>query len=180
VFLAQACGALPLDPGFLVEEAEYVMGRFLPDYLETYLGARRDGRGTAPRMERPMRQRLLAEVISPYRDWKAQKGLLDWNDLAVLLTSRKLPTPLDVVIIDEAQDFSANQVRAILAQLRPIHALTFVMDSVQRIYARGFTWSEIGISIPTNRNRRLSRNYRNTVEIARLAQGLVRDLPLVV
>jgi hypothetical protein len=64
-FLTQACRALPLDPNFLLEEAEYVMGRFLPANLEAYLSARRDGRGGTPRMERPMRQRLLTKPPIP-------------------------------------------------------------------------------------------------------------------
>ena len=75
--------ALDLPTPFLLEEAYYVMGRFLPAQLDEYLGARREGRGTTPRMEQPQREALLNEVIGPYTAWKENQGLFDWNDLAV-------------------------------------------------------------------------------------------------
>jgi superfamily I DNA/RNA helicase len=156
--LRSLCAALPLSSEFLVDEAEYVLGRFLPADLGSYLSARRDGRGTSPRMERPMRQHLLEEVIHPYCEWKNRTGILDWNDLAVRLSTTSLNPPLDIVIVDEAQDFSANQVRAIKRQLADPFAATFVLDTVQRIYARGFTWQEVDITIDPTRSRRLTVN----------------------
>jgi superfamily I DNA/RNA helicase len=63
-------------------------------------------------------------------------------------------------------------------QIAPDHSVTFVLDSAQRIYARGFTWQEVGIEITSENSRRLKHNYRNTVEIARLASSLVKGLPL--
>jgi superfamily I DNA/RNA helicase len=103
---------------------------------------------------------------------------MDWNDLAVQLHSRKLSTPFDIIIADEAQDFSANQVRAILNQLAQVHSLTFVLDSAQRIYPRGFTWQEAGVSLRPENVSRLEQNYRNTIEIARLAASLIDGLPI--
>jgi DNA helicase IV len=153
------CAALPLSSDFLVDETEYVLGRFLPAHLGSYLPARRDGRGASPRMERPMRQRLLDEVIHPYREWKDHKGVLDWNDLAVRLSATQPNAPLDIVVVDEAQDFSANQVRAIKSQLADPFAVTFVLDTAQRIYARGFTWQEVNITIEPARSRRLTVYY---------------------
>src|SRR3546814_10668430 len=82
-------GAMKLDSQFVVDEASYVLGRFLPDDLDEYLGARRDGRGIAPRMERPTRQLLLDTVIRPYLHLKRSNQLLDWNDLAIQLASER-------------------------------------------------------------------------------------------
>lgn len=169
---------LRLSSRFLLDEVDYVLSRFLPGDLKQYITARRHGRGSSPRMEKQQREALLSDVILPYEKWKADRGESDWNDLAVRLAQQQLPQPYDIVVADEAQDFSANQVRAIVSQLAPTHSATFVLDSLQRIYAHGFTWQEVGVSIRPENIRRLTHNYRNTVEVARLAASLVAGLPL--
>jgi len=167
-----------LPSQFLLDEVEYVMGRFMPDDLEQYLTARRDGRGTSPRIERAIREAILNHVIRPYSEWKTRTGLLDWNDLAVIMAQGAYTDPYDIVITDETQDLSANQIRAIRNHLAHQHSLTFVIDTAQRIYARGFTWTEAGITVRPENTRRLTRNYRNTVEIARFAIPLIRGIPV--
>ncbi len=51
-----------------------------------------------------------------------------------------------MVVVDESQDFSANQVRAILNHLADDHTITFVMDAAQRVYPQGFNWRDVGIT----------------------------------
>jgi DNA helicase IV len=171
-------GGLGLTSAFLLDEVDYVLGRFLPAELDKYLTVRRHGRGPSPRMEKAQRQALLDEVIRPYQIWKLDRRKSDWNDLAVELTKHKLAVPYDIIIADETQDFSANQIRAIVNQLAPIQSLTFILDSAQRIYARGFTWQEAGVAIRPENIGHLKHNYRNTVEIAKLAASLIEGLPL--
>ena len=171
-------GKLGLPSAFLLDEVDYVLGRFLPADLDKYLTVRRLGRGASPRMEKSQRQTLLDEVIKPYLIWKLDRRRSDWNDLSVELAKSKLALPFDIIIADETQDFSANQIRAIVNQLAPVHSLTFVLDSAQRIYARGFTWQEAGVTIRPENIGHLKHNYRNTVEIAKLAVSLLEGLPL--
>jgi len=171
-------GKLGLTSVFLLDEVDYVLGRFLPADLDKYLTARRHGRGPSPRMEKAQRQALLDDVIRPYQIWKLNRRQSDWNDLAVELTKHKLAVPYDIIIADETQDFSANQIRAIANQLAPVHSLTFILDSAQRIYARGFTWQEAGVTIRPEHIGHLKHNYRNTIEIAKLAVSLIEGLPL--
>lgn len=168
--------SLPAD--FLFEEVEYVLSRFLPQNLNEYLTARRDGRGTSPRIDRPIRKSILKDVIEPFQSWKTTHSQMDWNDLAVCLAKDKYPPLYDIIIADETQDFSANQIRAIMNQLASVHAVTFILDSAQRIYARGFTWQEVGVSVRPEQTHRLKRNYRNTIEIARFASSIIKDLNL--
>jgi superfamily I DNA/RNA helicase len=170
--------ALPPDNDFLIDEVEYLLGRYPPDHLETYLVNRRDGRGLSPRIERDMKERLLAEVVMPYQSLKAQQGLLDWNDIALAAGVQEDVVPWDVVIVDEAQDFTANQVRTIMQHAAPLASVTFVMDAAQRIYPRFFAWREVGITHFTGGNHTLKRNYRNTREIAAFARPLVEGLRL--
>lgn len=76
-------------------------------------------------------------------------------------------------MIDEAQDFSANQLRAILHQLAPQSITTIVLDSAQQIYKRGFSWKELGII--QAEYFKLHRNYRNTRQIAEFAIRLLQN-----
>jgi superfamily I DNA/RNA helicase len=170
---------LGLDNRFLLDEVDYVLGRLMPADLNAYLGLRRDGRGQAPQMQRPMRERLLADVIEPYRAWKQEHGHVDWNDLAVFLAENKLCPPYDVVIVDEAQDFGANVIRAVVNHVSDDereHSTTFIRDTVQRIYPRAFTWAEVGLQIPQAQNVHLTRNHRNTKQIAAFARPLVEGV----
>lgn len=164
-----------VETGFMEEEVEYVLGRFNPQSLENYLVARRDGRGLSPRVERPLRELIISQVIKPYSDWKQARSALDWNDLAVRLGERP-QQKYDLVIVDETQDFSANQVRAVLSQLKNDHSVTFVLDTVQRLYPRGFLWNEAGVTVRPEGKHRLQKNYRNTVQIAQFAEPIVRGL----
>ena len=111
------CRSLDLPHAFLMEEVDYVLGRFLPADLDTYVDARRDGRGATPRIGRPQRQAVLDAVVHPYMAWKQERGVSDWNDLAVKLALERSTQPYHIAIVDEAQDFSGNQIRAITNHL---------------------------------------------------------------
>ncbi len=152
-------------------------GRLLDADETGYLRATRSGRGRAPAVPRRIRRRLLADVIEPFEEQKAERGESDWNDVAIEAAATH-SHGYDVVVVDEAQDLSANQVRTILAHLREDHSTTFIMDAVQRIYPQGFQWREVGIDMRPQMVFALTRNHRNTGEIARFAASLVRDLPL--
>src|SRR5690606_10262352 len=91
--------------------------------------------------------------------------------------ARRKVASYDVVVVDETQDFSANEIRAIMNQLAPEHTATFVLDTTQRIYSRsGFSWQEVGIHLRPENSFRLKINYRNTKQIARFAASLLEDV----
>ena len=170
---------------FLVDEVQYILGRFEydpdnfePESLADYLTVVREGRGAAPRVARPTREKLIREVIPAYMEAKGARAEIDWSDLAVLAADAEPDLRYDVVIVDEAQDFSANQVRTILRHLEDSHNTTFVLDAVQRIYPQFFKWSEVGITARPETIYRLKENYRNTATIAAFAHPLVKGLPL--
>lgn len=161
------------ETSFLSSEVDYVLGRFAPTDLEDYIGCERIGRGTAPRVTRTTRRRLLDEVICPYADWKESQSRVDWSDLANQMAEDVKANKYHVVVVDEAQDFSANQIRAVLKHVADDHSLTFVLDGAQRIYPQRFTWTEVGVGVTPNTSKQLSRNFRNTREIAAFAASLL-------
>lgn len=176
-FVQKAAPAIGLPSDFLITESNYILGRFLDTDINSYLTCKRDGRGATPRVERNARQAIIETIIAPYIAWKKSKDLLDWNDLALNLVKEKLFS-YDVIIVDESQDFSANQLRATLNQLSEDGAATLIIDTAQRIYGGGFTWSEIGLTIRPENSHRLTMNYRNTPETARLSAALMNCVPL--
>lgn len=173
--LARLLPQLGLPVDFLRDEVDYVLGRFAPADLEDYVGIKREGRGASPRMEAATRRRLLDEIIFPYQAEKDIRDLADWNDLAIEAGTTAGAAPWDVVIVDEAQDFSANQVRTVLRHLAADHSITFVMDAAQRIYPRSFKWSEVGIE-PSFKS--LTKNHRNTKQIAAFARSLIDGMAI--
>ena len=166
---------LPFD--FLVSEAQYALGRFLPEQIDDYVTCRRDGRGASPRVERAARQLIVDKILEPFAKEKERLSKCDWNDVAVRL-SREKHYNYDIIIVDESQDFSANQLRAIISQFGTDCAASFIIDTAQRIYAGGFTWAEVGLSIRPENSHRLTVNYRNTPEIARFAASLLNCVQL--
>lgn len=170
---------VPLSIQFLIDEVEYLLGRLEEAKLEDYIEMERTGRGTMPRLEKPLRRQILDQVVYPYIRFKQVEKILDWNDIAVLFTKNKVDN-IHIAIIDEAQDFSANQLKAISNQLADINFTTIILDSNQKIYKRGFTWREAGIDTISTRYARLEFNYRNTVEIAIFASELIQNSAIII
>lgn len=176
--LRQLAASFPRDTQFTLDEANYVLGRFMPDALEDYITCNRTGRGVAPQMGEAMRRQLLDEVIYPYINWKQANDKQDFHDLAISAALADPEVLYDVVVIDEAQDFSANQLRAVVKHASDDAIITIVTDSAQRIYPRGAPWVEAGLPVTPARSFRLTRNYRNTIQIAQLAACIADGLPM--
>jgi superfamily I DNA/RNA helicase len=170
---------LPLQRRFLLSEVDYARGRYHPSRLDSYVTARRRGRGKSPAMPAALRRQLLDQVILPYETWKTEHGLADWNDLAVRASERALAVePYHVVVVDEAQDFSANQARGVLEFVHEEHSVTWVLDAAQSIYPRFFTWREVGLSVGAQNSKKLENNYRNTKQVAAFALPLLVSLDI--
>lgn len=168
--ICQYSNKISFDSDFILDEVEYILGRFQPENIEDYIDIQRVGRGNKPRVDKNIRRQLLDDVIYPYISYKRREKIVDWHDFANHFSCNKIES-IDVAIIDEAQDFSANQLKAIVNQLSPEGYTTIVLDSAQQIYKRGFTWKEVGINSAVY--SRLERNYRNTYEIALFAHNFL-------
>lgn len=166
----------PRDTQFILDEVDYLLGRFLPEHIASYVRCERTGRGASPAMNSGIRQQLLTEVVEPYREWKLANGAQDFNDLAVAMLKADPAFTYDVIVVDEAQDLSANQVRAVMRHAAVDATVTIVTDSNQRIYPRGAPWNEAGVTITPSRSFRLNTNYRNTRQIAALAASIAQGL----
>jgi len=172
----QASTILGLSQEYIVDEVDYVMGRFAENDLERYIEIERTGRGATPRVVASTRRLLLDEVIYPYISALDARGIMDWNTLATEVLASNFADKYDVVVVDEAQDFSANQLRAVMHAMNETHAATFVIDTAQRIYARGFTWAEAGVHVSSGSFYKLLENHRNTIQIARFVSNVLSGI----
>ncbi|PAJ87305.1 helicase [Burkholderia ubonensis] len=170
---------IKLDSDSLLSEIEYVCGRFRPSERSNYVTLERTGRGNAQAVPRSLRPSILEVIDEFYSELASHRGggWLDWHLLAEQMLGIA-SQQYDIVIIDEAQDFSANQLRAVRHHLADPYCLTLVLDTAQRLYPRGYTWAETGLDMQQARYHRLHENHRNTVEIAQFAAGVVDGLTL--
>ncbi|EOV0144855.1 3'-5' exonuclease [Vibrio vulnificus] len=164
-----------LDYDYLCTEVDYILGRFPEGSLTDYLDATRVGRGAKPRIDRALREKILDGIVYPYQAYKKANSIVDWNDINQYPVNN-FDDKFDIIVADETQDFSANELRTIVSMLHEQSHGTFVIDTVQKIYNRGFTWKEVGLEIRPQNSFRLEKNYRNTLEIARLGYQLLKQV----
>ncbi len=168
-------GRIDPAPAYWQEEIAHVLkGRGLSRF-EDYETLQRMGR------RRPLGRELRAEVWALYVAYEqaiAARGILDWEDVILEAESSLLETPLlgySAVVVDEAQDLSCAMIRMLHSVVGDApDAFNLVGDGQQTIYPGGYTLAEAGVDI-SGRSVVLTRNYRNTVEIARFAAGLIAN-----
>lgn len=80
------------------------------------------------------------------------------------------------VLVDEAQDLSANELRLLISLSDHLQTDTFFMaaDSAQRIFKRHTSPSHVGLDV-VGRAYVLRKNYRNTIQILRTARVLLES-----
>jgi superfamily I DNA/RNA helicase len=158
---------------FLMSEWEQVVDAHGLRTWEAYRDVARLGRKM--RLPESARERAW-QAFSATLDQLSDRGLTtmatlygaladDWGDSA--------HAPYDHVILDEAQDASAAQLR-FLARLggdRP-NGLFFAGDLGQRIFQQPFSWLSVGVDV-RGRARTLRVNYRTSHQIRTHADGLL-------
>lgn len=144
---------------------------------EDYLAVPRYGRSNA--LQRSARS-VTWKVYSAYEEALRKNGWVDWQDVSLSayreLFKRPLDTTYDHVIIDEAQDLTAMQVRVAQRMMKgggeaEARSIFLAGDSSQTLYSRGFTWKQAGLQLQ-GRSVVIRRNFRNTRQIAEAAAAL--------
>lgn len=147
--------------------------------LEEYLKAPRLGRGT--KIGRATREAVWP-VFREYRSQLTERGKREYIDMIrdarELIEKQGIRLPYRAVVVDEAQDMSAEAFRLIRALVPPgPNDIFLVGDAHQRIYRHRATLGKCGIDI-RGRARKLRLNYRTTDEIRRFAVALLEGRPI--
>lgn len=150
---------------------------------EEYVATVRKHRGVP--LGRAERRRLWP-VFAAYRNNLDIAGMTELPDvLRLARTEVEVQRAEDggtsryrAVVVDEAQDFSADAlrlVRAIAGPERP-DDLFLVGDAHQRIYGRPVSLTACGIQVRGRRSQTLRLNYRTTGAICRWSLGMLKDV----
>jgi len=140
---------------------------------DEYLQALRAGQ--SQRLTRPQRDQVW-QVLDAYRQRLAAQGKRQWLDVIRAARERLAAAhaqPYRAVVVDEAQDLHAEELRLIrqLAAEGP-NDLFLVGDAHQRIYGRPVVLAQCGINV-RGRASKLRLNYRTTEEIRGWSVGLL-------
>jgi hypothetical protein len=166
-------GKIDPAPAYWQEEIAYVLkGRGLSRFDE-YAALARTGRHRT--LNREQRAAMWSLYVA-YEQAMAKRDILDWEDVVLEAEASLAETPLlgyAAVVVDEAQDLSCAMIRMLHAVVGDApDGLNLVGDGAQTIYPGGYTLAEAGVAI-SGRSVVLTRNYRNSAEIASFAAGLI-------
>jgi len=164
---------LKLSDQFIWTEWKDVVNAWQLSDWDSYKSVPRLGRKT--RLGEKQRESLWS-IFVELRDALDSKGLITrprmFDQLTKWLT-RNGVSPVDFVIVDEAQDLTVAQLR-FLAELggkRP-DSLFFAGDLGQRIFEPPFSWKTLGVDI-RGRSKTLRINYRTSHQIREQADRLL-------
>ncbi|MZP31372.1 UvrD-helicase domain-containing protein [Heliobacterium undosum] len=148
---------------------------------ESYMNSPRTGRGKKLKLS-PSQKETILKVYFKYESLlETRYRCIDFDDAALRLEKHIHKIPMNKrpshILIDEAQDFSPAQFRAVAKTA--VKSLTIAADKGQQIYRRGFTWKSVGISVHSGNSKYLLNSFRSTGEIVRLATSLLANDPFL-
>jgi superfamily I DNA/RNA helicase len=172
-------GEREFDPGFLRQEWEQVIQTNEIQTAADYLKVPRIGRGRT--LSRIQRQRVWG-VCERYIEALLRRGKAEWSgiirDARSLLELNEPSLPYRAVVVDEAQDFHAEEWRLLRAIVPPgANDLFLVGDAHQRLYGHKLTLRSCGINVQ-GRSSRLRINYRTTEEIRSWAMAMLSGVEI--
>ena len=177
--LTQAPSDSGLPESFYRVEWESIVQAQNVTTMDEYLAAPRVGRGT--RLAREMKKKVWP-VFQEYRAQLNERGKKEYVDLIrdarQLIENKGLRLPYRAVVVDEAQDMSAEAFRLLRAIVSTGENDLFIVgDAHQRIYRHRVTLGKCGIDI-RGRGKKLKINYRTTDEIRGFAVRLLEGRPI--
>lgn len=110
--------------------------------------------------------------IEAYEDWKKRRLLLDFTDLLIRFVARGKPLPVDVLIVDEAQDLSPLQWDVVHVMAGSAARVYLAGDDDQAIYEWAGASAQAFVATPADNWVTLPMSYRLPTEIAAFVQKL--------
>lgn len=173
----KAADCREFDAGFLKQELEQVVQANGIETRADYLKVSRTGRGRT--LTRAQRAQVWS-ILEHYRAGLKNQEKTDWlsaiHETRLFIEKKRLAMPYRAVIVDEAQDFHAEEWKLIrLIAPEAANGLFLVGDAQQRIYGHRISLRQCGINIQ-GRSSQLYLNYRTTEEIRDWASALLNGM----
>lgn len=175
--IIEICGknsTLSRAPEVFHEETCWIQKMGIVSLVE-YLNTGRVGRSDT-RINRDKKKYFYA-VYEKYLEIRARDDYhYDWDDLAITVRE-KLEEDDDErkykhIVIDEGQDLSPVMLQSLAHAIPEDGSLTLFGDVAQQIYGGRISWRYAGLQVDKNHIWRFDQNYRNSKEIAELAQAI--------
>lgn len=179
----------PKNSLFLLDEVTWINACQIED-VDTYQQIERTGRATggsgAPqKLSRNSEVRAeIFELMETFNDMLAKEGyvtFLKMNAMALQEAQQMNHGKYTHVIIDESQDLTKVQLEFLkcIYQEKTYSSIMFVADNTQSIYSqswlgKGRPYTSIGYDM-SGKSRILSKNYRTTTEISKVAYQLIEN-----
>ncbi|MDY7075970.1 MAG: 3'-5' exonuclease [Chloroflexota bacterium] len=163
------------DLDYLLEEFDWIRDQGFINW-EEYAKASRRGR---KRRLLQSQRREVWDLLQRFRATMRKNRQFDWAEVPLMMlegiSQGRIPNQLyHAILVDEAQDFAPSWFAVVQHMLKPTTNMLFIAaDVAQKIYRRPLSWRALGIDVTGRRSRILSRSYRNTYEILRVAYELV-------
>ena len=162
-----------MDTIFFEEEFRWIREKCIKTKAD-YISADRKGRGSQVRLSASDKE-IAWSIYSLYLTKARRAKFFDWADLYMILNDNLYLIPndkkIDYILIDEAQDLTVGMLKVLKALAKK--SLTIAADVAQKIYKTSFTWKEVGIEISGRSSKALSKSFRSTKQIVRLAEDLM-------
>lgn len=157
--------AAPFSPAFLADEWRQVILAQQVESADDYLRAKRTGRGR--RLGAAQKARVW-QAVCEFRREMRERGT--WTHETVCAEAARIlagndDKPYRHVVVDEAQDLSAEKWRLLRAAVPEGPDDMFIAgDTHQRIYQHRISFRDVGVNV-AGRSRRMRINYRTTAQI---------------
>lgn len=160
-------------PSFFADEYAQVILPAQVKSADDYFAVRRPGRGVA--LDRAKRA-MVWKVVEQMRKDQRVSNTVGWGELAAISTAWLASTETtlaDHVLVDEGQDLEPVKWQLLRALVSVGPNDLFIADDIhQRIYGQPTVLKRHGINIQ-GRSRRLTLNYRTTLENLRYAMKVL-------
>ena len=163
---------------FLLEEILWMKANGYVN-KEDYLEVERIGRSHNPRLTKAQRTTVY-RVFEEYDKRMKEKYCrdLDMEDYALLLLKyfKQIPPELhyDYIFVDEVQDLQPMQIKCLALLTKK--SIVICGDLKQRIYRRSpHTYADLGLNLLGRRSGTLTKNFRSTKQIMKLANAIKFD-----
>lgn len=164
------------DGHFITDEISWMKATGLVT-KEKYLNVTRTGRSKSVRLTVNQRNTIFKIFEEYQHNLKYKFGdQLDLEDYALKIVENPFliedKYKFDYIYVDEVQDLDPMQVKALCMLTKK--SIVLSGDAKQRIYKKSpITYEEIGLRVKEKGKRKtLSKNYRSTAQIVRLANSL--------
>jgi hypothetical protein len=166
-----------LSVDFLKDEITWIKDTGVGS-LEHYLRVERKGRGKEKRLTQDGRKAIY-KLLEDYNHSLPGRNVVDFADIPNMVLDNIengsiQPSLYDVILLDEAQDFAPSWIKVITKVLNPKEGVIFLADDPTQSIYKQYSWKEKGIPV-VGRTVRLGIPYRNTFQIFKLANDLVKD-----